>query len=220
MTKPILSFAYIQGFNAGDPALNLQISVDDGLQITQVFTGTQTQGWKYHSVDLSNWTGEEITLSLLLEQKAGSAAAWAYIDEINLGSGHPDNWVTLSGPEKASPGDVIEVTMHYGNRSTATASDVTLTATLPAEFEFLNASIEPSSSQEQVYQWDLGALAHVDGTGVITMSLEITTTLSDTHVFPIAIDVNSETPELIRSNNHDQILVSVSRKVFLPIIQK
>jgi hypothetical protein len=218
MLHPTLSFAYWQGFNAGDEDLALKVSINDGLQTTQVFSGTQTAGWSYQWVDLEPWTGQEITVIFTLQQKVGAVAAWAYLDEAFLGSAYPDTWATIEGRSFVAPGDTLDLILHYGNKSSAAAEGSRLTATLPDELAITTAIPAPTTQTGQLLVWDLGTLTVEEGLGTITITTLVSPTLTEEISLPVSVDLDTDTPELNMANNSHQIMVVVSRKVFLPVV--
>jgi len=71
-------------------------------------------GWTHQSVDLSAWKGQTVTLSFNLQQDAGQPNRALYLDDVTLGSAHPDAWAQLSGQSGAAPGDMVEYVLYYG----------------------------------------------------------------------------------------------------------
>ncbi|MGH2537115.1 MAG: hypothetical protein ACRDHL_06955, partial [Candidatus Promineifilaceae bacterium] len=171
LTNPSLSFQYqLNGALPGGDS-QLLVQVEEGPTTTPLLalTGSTGSGWATGRADLSPWLGEAITVSFQLEQEAGAPVAWAYLDEVSLGSTYPDLWVT-GADAAAVPGEQVTFEISYGNRGGAAASDGLITATLPADLTFVSASQPPISTSPSLV-WDVGDLPA--GSGPLTIAVTV-----------------------------------------------
>ena len=169
---------------------------------------------------MAPWAGQEITLTFSVQLPNGPAEVSGYLDEAFLGTPYyPDNWATIEGPPTVNLGDSLALTLHYGNKASAPAEGVVLTAILPAELSFVSADPVPTTRIGQVLKWDLGTLTAGAGLGTITITTKVTSTFGTRHVRPVAAVLDSDTTELNLTNNSSQITVKIDSLVFLPLVR-
>jgi uncharacterized repeat protein (TIGR01451 family) len=221
MTAPTLSFWY-QAFDvsqAGNTWFDLQ--VQDEISTTEIFRDdVSTLGWTHQWVDMSNWSGQTITLTYRLSQQAGSQPASAFLDEVTLGSAHPDTWVSLSGGALgAHPGDQITYQLDYGNRGGALAAASAITLTLPSGLNFLDASIPPVIVGDQLV-WQVGDLPAGSDLYSISLTVEVDAAapLGDTVV--TSVEITTASTELETLNNSAQSETFLGYLALMPIIHR
>jgi uncharacterized repeat protein (TIGR01451 family) len=73
----------------------------------------------------------------------------------------------------ADPGDAITYTLDYENSGSGNAGNVTIVDTLPADVEFVSASLTPDSIVGNVLTWDLGVVGALTN-GSITIYAKVT----------------------------------------------
>ncbi len=139
---PAPTLSFLHRFGTGFPSdSRLEVVVDDGISSTTVFSATTgTDTWVHEWADLTPWAGRSVTLRFKVIEVAGGAHAWAYIDEVTVGSAHPDLWVSRSGRNAAPPGQQIVQDVIYGNRGGAAASNGHVTLHLPPELTFVSGT--------------------------------------------------------------------------------
>ncbi|MCI0398333.1 MAG: hypothetical protein L0322_25845 [Chloroflexi bacterium] len=220
MTTPLLSFMYqlsgAYGSNGGSP---LVVRVDDGATITAIATLDEATGerWTHGWSDLSAWAGQTVTVTFTLQQAAGAPTAWARVDEVTLGTGHPDLWVTL-GDGLGLPGEEITLTLTYGNQGGVPASGVHITQTLPAGLNFVSASLPPISTAPLV--WDVGSLPAGSGPLTILVRVQVAPAAPPLTTLTSPVTIAPTGPELETANNDGEGHVFVGRRLYLPVILK
>jgi uncharacterized repeat protein (TIGR01451 family) len=218
MGTPTLSFVYKFGqmWPGNDSWLTTQ--VQDGVGTTTVLsTTTSTSDWTHRWFDLAPWAGQTITLTFNLHQTVGQPAAWAYLDEVSLGTGtYPDLWLSTRH-EIAQPGETVTFTLAYGNRGDAFARGTQLTVTLPAELAFVAADPPPSTT-EPALTWDLGDLPAGSGPSAIVLTAVVSPTVPLGSVLTGAAGIASGALELEPDNNQAPLLTLVGgSRYYLPL---
>ena len=214
---PTLSF--LHRFGTGSlPNSRLEVVVDDGISPSVVFsTTTSTNAWTHQWADLTPWAGRSVTLRVRVVEVAGGSHAWAYLDEVTVGSAPPDIWVSQSGRRAAPPGQQIVHTITYGNRGGASAANGQVTLQLPPELVFVSADPPPSANAPEL-RWDVGDLAAQNGPQSIRVTLQVapSATIGTT---PMSIaTIASDTAELEQANNTAQGTIYVGYLLYLPVI--
>lgn len=219
MTKPILSYMVWFNTDSSEGESQFQVEVDDGTTSTIVKTiRYDTDGWSHQWVDLTAWSGQNITVHFSVFGKAGYPKAWAYLDEVTVGSTPVDTWAT-GHPANFLPGETVEYAIAYGNQGGADASNVVLTHTLPSELTFISASV-PMTPTGSTLVWNLGDLpANADPQTIyVTATLSPDATLEDT--LTGNLEIATDSTELEVANNVTQIKFFIGRKLFLPLIHR
>src|SRR5690606_11371941 len=90
--SPYLSLLYqVYGESASN---GLQVRIND----TELATlQNPTSEWQHASLDVSPWLGETITLTLEAAWEEGQTPIAAWVDDLTLGSAHPDLALTMNG---------------------------------------------------------------------------------------------------------------------------
>ncbi len=213
---PTLSFLYI--FGAVSPTANsLEVLVDDGASPAVVFSSTTgADTWTHRWVDLTPWAGRSVTLRFRLAEWVGNLPAWAYIDEVTIGSAHPDTWVSRSGQRAAPPGAQIVQTILYGNRGGATASSVYVTLQLAPELAFVSADPPPSATAPEL-RWNVGDLAARSDPVAIHVTLQLAPSAKPFSTVLTTATLASDTAEIEQANNAAQAGTFVGYLVYLPV---
>ncbi|MCA9873867.1 MAG: hypothetical protein KC441_09435, partial [Anaerolineales bacterium] len=219
METPLLSFFYSYNSLFVDEQNSFDILLDDG-QVTRLLKQTQVvTGWQHQWFDLSPWKGQVVTLIFRLQQKQQTPNTWAFVDDVSLGTTHPDLWVSGSSTS-GLPGEIIEHTLVYGNRGGAVASGAVLTYTLPAELSFISASPPPVSTSPLV--WTLEDVPAKSGPATLSVLLQISPTAvpystlhSTAFIQPAYTGVELET-----LNNYAEGETVISRFIYLPLIAR
>ena len=85
MHEPTFSFLHtLRGASGSDTTAN--ITIDDGVASTQVFTATDDSSGALGWADLSPWSGQSVTATVSLNQAAGSPPASVTLEQVTLGS--------------------------------------------------------------------------------------------------------------------------------------
>jgi len=221
MTNPVLSFLYsLSGVSdiSGDE-FRVLVSTDISTTTT-LFTSTTPTNWEHVWFDMTPWSGQAITLTFELSETAGYPPANALLDEVTLGSAHPDAWVSLSGGAMgAHPGEQITYQLDYGNRGGAMAVSSAITLTLPSGLNFVDASIPPVIVGDQLV-WQVGDLpAGSDPYSIIlTVEVDAAAPLGETVV--TSVEITTASPELETLNNSAQAEIYLGYLALLPITHK
>jgi uncharacterized repeat protein (TIGR01451 family) len=121
----------------------------------------------------------------------------------------PNVYVTATGPTSiVGQGSVFWYTVDYGNQYranpslTRAADDVVLTASLPADADFVQTDVPPSSISGPVLIWNLGQLA-ANASGQIHIVVQTKVPAGTTLHF--AADISTTTPGDDLSDNHASV---------------
>ena len=212
---PTLSFGYwliLPSPSAGD---GFEVEVGAAGNTTTVFSqAVGANGWQYHWVDLSPWSGQSITVRFRLNRvSAGSASVT--IDEVSAGSAHPDLWVReVSGASPA--GGLLRTALAYGNRGGVDAQGGSVTLPLPAQLTFVSADPPPTATTP-VLRWDVGSLPAFSQ-GTINLTLRMSASAPYGSTVSTTAAVTSATAELETANNTASGSVFVGSRGYLPLI--
>jgi uncharacterized repeat protein (TIGR01451 family) len=198
------------------------VKVDNGITATSFFSSaTNTVEWSHRWFDLTPWTGQIITLSFSVHQTAGYPTAWAYLDEVTIGSASPDLWVNKD-TIAALPGEQVVYRITYGNRGGAPAHSVRITDTLPAELILVDADPPPrwGSTLLWMWPWDVGGLPAQSGPHHIVVTATVAPTATMFSSFTNTVSIGSASPELETDNNTTHAAVFVGVRTYLPLVVK
>ena len=217
MANPTLSFVY--KYRTASTCLGCRIQVEVWNPITAAIvlsTSTETPNWAHVWYDLSAFAGTDITVTASVREAEGQPVAWAYLDEITVGSSFGDLWVSASSADLA-PGHSAPLLISYGNRGGAPAGSAWLTVTLPAALTLVSVSPPPATTTASLI-WDLGAMeAGAVGAGiVVTVSLAPGAQVPSTY-FPEVL-ISSALPEVELANNLVRPPVHAGYRGFLPLV--
>jgi uncharacterized repeat protein (TIGR01451 family) len=210
LLNPTLSFAYWQGNVALQQSEGLNVSIVDDISSTTVFTGTITDGWQYHWIDLDQWSGSTVTVTFELVQTVGDSGTWSYIDEAHLGSAYPEIWLDVEFQGRAYPGATLDLPIVFGNNSSVDAIGGEVSLVLPPGLTFVESSPEPTSQNGEIV-WDVGTLSHSSGEGSITTKALVSNSLEDNVILSVSGKLDCITKELEVGNNTALIEIVVER---------
>ncbi len=215
---PTLSF--LHRFDTEFPsASRLEVVVDDAIAPTVVFSNTTgSNTWAHQWADLTPWAGRNVTLRFRVIEVAGGARAWAYIDEVTVGSAHPDTWISQPAWQAAPPGRTFETTVAYGNRGGVAASGGQVTLQLPAELSFVSASPPPSATTP--LRWDVGALPAQSGPQTIRVTLQVAASAAGGSTVSATARITASATELEQANNTAQGAIYIGSVRYLPVIMR
>jgi uncharacterized repeat protein (TIGR01451 family) len=215
---PTLSWLYRFDRAWQDNRSGFEVRLRSSAAASTLFATTDTTaGWTHRWFDLSPWAGQTVTLTFNVHQEAGGPVAWAYLDEVTVGSGaYPDLW-TAAATQVAAPGDNVTFTLPYGNRGEALAHGATLTVTLPTGLTFVSADPPPAATGPNV-TWSLGDLPAATGPAAITLVASVSPTAPPGFVLTGAVDIASATNEIETADNAASLLVYVGgARRYLPL---
>ena len=199
-SAPTLSFLHRFGAESSSNS-RLEAIVDDGVSPTVVFSAnTGADAWTHAWADLTPWAGRSVTLRFRLIDAGGAAHAWATLDEVTVGSAHPDIWVSQSCPAAAAPGQEFVQAASYGNRGGVAAGDGRVTLQLPPGLLFVRADPPPSATTP-VLRWDVGGLAAQSTPQPILVTLQVAPSVAVGTVLTAAAGITSDTADLEQANN-------------------
>jgi uncharacterized repeat protein (TIGR01451 family) len=221
LSFPTLSFLYHIGGGAASNATGVNVQVNNGLEATTIFsTSTNTAAWTHHWSDLTPWAGQTVTLTFTVHETAGRPYAWAYLDEVTVGSAYPDVWVNKhSRAAAALPGQQLAFTLTYGNRGGAPASGVRLTDTLPAELSFVAASPPPLTTTPALV-WDVGDLPAKSDSFSIVVTVTVSPETPLLSYVTNTASIGAASPGLETANNSVQASAFIGRRVYMPVISR
>lgn len=216
---PTLSF--LHRFDTEFPSdSGLEVVVDDGGASTVVFsTNISSDTWEHQWVDLTPWAGRNVTLRFKVIEEAGGAHAWAYIDEVTVGSAYPDIWVSQPAWQAAPPGRTFGTTVTYGNRGGVSASGGQVTLQLPAELSFVSADPPPSATTPTP-RWDVGTLPAQSGPQTIRVTLQVAASAAGGSTVNTTARITSSTTELEQANNTAPGSIYIGSVGYLPVIMR
>jgi hypothetical protein len=217
ITSPTLSFFY-QLEDASDTwGSGFSLFVNNGITTTLLSTSANTSDWTHAWFDLSPWLSQTITLTFNVHETEGYPYTWAYVDEVTIGSAHPDVWVSALGAPAVMPGKKVTLQLSYGNRSPAAdAISATITATLPAGLIFESASITPTVNGN-VLTWSVGDLPAGSGPFTILVTVTVASDAAPGSTLTIPVEIATATPEIELVNNLEEYTLYIGSFVYLPI---
>jgi hypothetical protein len=159
-----------------------------------------------------------VTVTFAVDEVAGYAPAQLALDEVTLGSAHPDLWVCL-GATAALPGEAAALSLSYGNRGGAPAAGAVLTVTLPAELSFESAD-PPPGTVGPVLAWQVGEMAERSGPFAVRVQVRVAPEIPRGRSLGVEAAVGGSTPEIEVLNNQAQAEVWVGRRAYLPVVMQ
>lgn len=219
VSAPTLSFWYTLDGVPTPRGAWLMAQVYDGATSTTVFTATHRTDWTHGWVDLTPWADQEVSLRFLVHQTEGKPAAWAALDEVTVGSAHPDAWIGLDSRGAAPPDAQFAQAITYGNRGGVTASNGRVTLQLPPDLFFISADPPPSATTPEL-RWDVGDLAAGSGPEAIHVTLQVAPTATYGTSLVTTAAITGDTTEVEQANNSAQTLTFVGYRVYLPLIRR
>ncbi len=218
-SAPTLSFLHRFGAESSSNS-RLEAVVDNGVSPTVVFSAnTGADAWTHAWADLTPWAGRSVTLRFRLIDAGGAAHAWVTLDEVTVGSAHPDAWVSQSGPGQALPGQQIVRVVTYGNRGGVAASAGRVTLQLPPGLALISADPPPAATTPDL-RWDVGDLAGQSGPATILATLQVAPSVALGTTLTTVAAIASDTAEIEQTNNTASATLDVEAFLYLPLIRR
>ncbi len=217
MTHPVLSFLETMNISPVDYEGNFNLSVQENITHTTVYTITPCQSWEQRWFDLSAWSGKTITLTFTLAQVDPEMTV--DLDEITLGSAHPDTWVSLSPTQfESQPGTLITYTLTYGNHGAFTTRPISITLSLPPGVDFVRASLTPTLTASLT--WAIGDLPPQSNPEPILVVAEIKESAPRLIWLEAIAEIQTGDIELEMLNNQSLTKIRVGWNIFMPILHR
>jgi len=216
MKNATLSFIYELAGSPGESNELLSVQVDDGSQVTNVYTTSNTAAWKHHWIDMTPWAGKTVTIKFILNETANTPHNWAIIDEVTLGSRYQDLWVTISNGAAAKT-ERETILLEYENQGKVTAENVQLQLTLPDGLKFVDADILPIKKSPHIV-WNLGDISPDRGPQRIEVEVEVLSTADGFSHLTTAVSISADSDELELLNNFREGTFFIAAFNYLPVI--
>ena len=219
ITHPILSFLY--QFNNPLPSSGNEFNVEiiNDFSSGIVYSTTLgTSDWIHQWIDLTPWAGHTISVTFNLHLCEDTIASRAFLDEVSLGSGHPDLWIEkTSRGSSVLPGEFITYTITYGNRGGVPAEQIQITDLLPTELTFVSASFPPTSISPALV-WEMGELPPGNETYTITLTAQAQDLVPEVLWITNIASISGSSLELEIANNQAQVVTVIGYPEYLPLI--
>ena len=217
-TNPGLSFLYQLHQDAPDGRNPFAIIIQDGASTSTAFsTSRVTTEWTHRWVNLASWLGRTITVTFNVQNAADTSPAMVDLDEVTVGSAHPDTWVRVAGQRAALPGGQLTQDLLYGNRGGVAASNGYVTLQLPPELTFVSADPAPSMTSPEL-RWDVGDLAGPSDPGAIRVTLQVAPAAVPLTTVMTTAAIASDTAEIEQVNNTARATLFIGYMAYLPVV--
>jgi hypothetical protein len=218
LESPVLSFM-IRSKGMGTPSA-FSVRVDDGESVTTVVSRTAEMGrWTHQWVDIDQWIGQPITLTLGLQQEAGGLPAVVYIDDVTIGSSNSDIWVGIQAPTTALPGEAVTLTLRYGNRGLRPASNAQLFLNLPSSIQFAGADPAPDATGTSL-AWNLADMDGKTGTQTVVVTGTVAAETPMVSMLMVTASIETVNGELETANNDAGATIVVGYRLYLASIYR
>ncbi len=217
LTNPVLSFVYQLHNPIGAELSGIQVTLTDNESQTLLGNLNNHIGkWSIAWFSLDNWAGKDFTITTTLHQEESNAYVRALIDEVSIGTAHPDVWVSGYSND-ALPSEKAILNFQYGNRSGVLCNTTTITVTLPNDLTYNSANIEPISSDPLV--WEVGELLGNSGPNFLIITTTVASDAIPFSTLSAFIEINTK-GELEFLNNYHEVVVYLVNKTYLPTLFK
>lgn len=108
--RPTLSANY-RLIGQGNP---LSIQLGNAISATEVFSASASSTWQLAHADLSPWSGQQVTVTFLLRQTAGTPYARVWLDDVTLGD-WPTPVISSVDPPRAEAWTATPIVIHGTN---------------------------------------------------------------------------------------------------------
>ena len=150
-------------------------------------------------------------------QGAGDPPQTFYLDDISLGSANPDLWVGLaSGPAIALQGEIVNISLDYGNRGPITAEDGVVELALPTELSVVSAT-PPYTIKNNVLRWEAGDLIAHSAANRLLITVTPSSRVPQTVTTKALIFAGST--EAHMRNNVAETTVHIGKHVYFPLLR-
>jgi uncharacterized repeat protein (TIGR01451 family) len=175
--------------------------------------------WAREWADLSPYAGETVTVTVGVNQWMGEPNVRVYLDQVSVGSAHPDLWVDLHGSRSAAPGEPVVYRIDYGNRGGVDAPGVAITGTLPAGLMLVGASPPPTATAPALV-WDVGMLPAGGGPSQILITATVAITVTPVVELTSAVEIGSAEPEIETANNEATQTTIIGWVIYAPLVMR
>jgi Tol biopolymer transport system component len=219
MLHPTLAFMVRRFRDLPLDSSGLELAIDDGNTIPIVPVSVNQATWSHAWVDMSPWVGKTITITLQLNQQVGDPYVQLALDDISLGSAHPDTWVNIdSSVANALRNDSVDFRITYGNQSSIDVQSAKITVILPANLDYKSASIAPASVSPLV--WDLGDLSAFSRGQPIVFTTTVASSATTFETLTTQVSIGAAAAELQTENNQSFHDLFIGTFTYLPIINR
>jgi uncharacterized repeat protein (TIGR01451 family) len=142
-----------------------------------------------------------------------------YVDEVTLGSAHPNVWVDLRGAMAAFPGEQLTYEVSFGNNTNLDAQANTITLTLPANVNYVTASVPPPVNGNML-TWEIGDLLAESAASSILVTTTVKASAPLRTMLEAQVTIDSATPEVVLENNTAVFSTFVGELHYLPFITR
>jgi Tol biopolymer transport system component len=219
-TRPGLSFVYRFSGGADRARPSFLVTLKHAGGTATLFSRTEEAlGWEHEWVELSPYAGQAVQLTFAMHQWGGLAPAWAVVDDVTVGSTHPDVWVSATAPVAAAPGSEYVLTLSYGNLGAVDAGDAQVTLQLPPAVTLVSTDLVPVSTGDEL-RWETGALPARSTAGTVRVRVRVPAGTPNGVLLSAAASITSSTPELEVANNTATAATSVGHRVYGPLLAR
>ncbi len=174
--------------------------------------------WQRTWVDLTDWAGETLTITIQGELNPGEESFFV-LDEIHLGSVYPDLQAVAVVPDVVTPGQAFTLTLDVENIGYPLAAGTTLTLTLPETLELISAEL-PFTQQGAQYLFSLGDIAGLSKFGAFAVRLVAAPDLHTQEAQVGEVRVGLGTPEVEMENNTIPFATLALWRLFVPAVNR
>ena len=212
MTNPTLSFLTRgRTTNGADGVVTIS---DEAGEASLVFSNSGNS-WQQTWFDMSSWSGKTITITF----SYATTDDYFYLDEVTLGSAHPNVWIDIGGDLAARPGEPLIYEINFGNNTNLDAHTNIITLTLPTDVNFVSASIPPTVNGN-VLTWEIGDLLADSDTSMISVTANVKAAAPTGTFVEAQVEIESATPELVLENNTAVFSTFVGDLIYLPFVTR
>jgi len=218
MLAPTLSYMVRAADGSPGSSANLRVLIQATTQALPITTNKVTSAdWRLNWIDMTPWLGQDVLITFELRQAVGDPPPLIYLDDISLGSAHPDLWVELAAESTAAlPGDIVPIKLDYSNHGPIAAEDVIVELALPAELSLVSAT-EPYTIKNNVLRWDTGNLAARGAAN--RLSIEVTPSSNVAQTVTAKALIFAGTTEAHLRNNVSETSVNIGKKIYMPLLR-
>ena len=221
MEHPTLSLMYKLSGGEAQGDSKLSIWIDSIAGQSQLWSRSSPGfNWEHAWVDLTAWAGETVTVTARLEQAAGERILLANLDEVTLGSGYPDGWLSvLPADRKVPTGEAFALEIAYGNQGGFALPGGVIEVNLPAGLELLDP-LASCAGGPPVYSCSLGAPGELaaGAQGALTLSLRSTPAAPFNQRLELGLRLATTGTELELLNNQLSVGIIPVNELYLPSI--
>ena len=190
--------------------------VPDGGSEIMLFDYHLTEYWAFYTYLVTSFKGEKIDVIFRVTQDSSDPTLTVYLDDVSLGSAHPELWVDLdASPRAALKDDIVNLDIYFGNRGGVNATNGKLEVTLDPAMSFVSA-IPPASQNGHVLSWDWPTLAAHSGPDMVSVIAQVNSNPGGD--MKLIAEISSDTAEAHKANNTAGVFIANKSEVFMPIM--